>query len=414
MSSKIFIFLLKEKPKLKMEHYIDKTPLQDYEKNYFNDCKEYYALTNKPLVSIPDEIFTSRKPLSESILKVGVDKSPSQIDLDDFITELGTKLNINKEVFKVKGVQQGSTIMTINFDGSTQNFIEKNAFDSILKVLRDEPETLKMGVFSMFLGPSAMLDKIQTYRSQIELNPKFDKTYGDGHNSWSGPLEDGLDRGPHPYFCPVGWQRWSFYVSDDFYARFKGYSICYHGTKFDSALSILLSGLKPATVNALGDGIYASPSINYVAHPRYAEVKQIPSDIQTKLLRHGKYVQFALECRVHHRDIKRIGIETLGIKSQCRIDKNIPNHEIEWVIDHHGKQLVDFNDRNASIVCSGIMVRFTDEHPALLSESRWWFTAHLCYNLKCCRLGIKKEELDKLRQAERTCQIIRVSRNRNQ
>ncbi|CAF3427800.1 unnamed protein product, partial [Rotaria sp. Silwood2] len=70
-------------------------------------------------------------------------------------------------------------------------------------------------------------------------------------------------------------------------------------TKFAHGLSILLSGLKPAEIKAHGAGIYATPLINYAAHPRYSEVKLVESSTRKKIFKADKYVQFVLECRAH-------------------------------------------------------------------------------------------------------------------
>lgn len=67
------------------------------------------------------------------------------------------------------------------------------------------------------------------------------------------------------------------------------------GTKFAYGLSILLSGLKPAHIATHGTGIYATPSIIYASHPRYAEVKEIKIEEHRKFFNSGRYIQFVLE-----------------------------------------------------------------------------------------------------------------------
>ena len=64
------------------------------------------------------------------------------------------------------------------------------------------------------------------------------------------------------------------------------------------------------------------------------------------------------------------------------------------------------NDPDASIVCTGIMVRITDDHPGLLPESQWWFNAHLCDRSQCCMLSIPLESLRQQRRAGHSCRII--------
>ena len=257
----------------------------------------------------------------------------------------------------------------------------------------------------MYMGPVRSFSKKQKYREEIRLNPQYNRIYSLNQTYWLDSLNDGKNRGNQPYYCPIGWKRYSFYVTDNFDEKFQGWCICYHGTKFAYGLSILLSGLKPAERNEHGAGIYATPSINYAAHPRYSEVKLIETKHQRKFFQNGKYVQFVLECRVHPNNIQSIEKETLDGKNTI-IDSNINNNIIEWIIDNKNKDLVDFNDPDSSIICTGLMIRLTDNHPGLLSESQWWHEAHLCEYNGCCCLGIDRNELRKLKNMEVKCNII--------
>ncbi|CAF4331336.1 unnamed protein product, partial [Adineta steineri] len=215
----------------------------------------------------------------------------------------------------------------------------------------------------------------------------------------------GRNRGQHPYYCPVGWKRYALYVTDNYDERFKGWSICYHGTKFSHGLSILLSGLKLAEANELGEGIYASPSIIYSSHPRYSEIKEIKPSEQTPYFQSGKYVQFMLQCRVHPTNIITIGPETLVV-GNTTIDSNVNNNIIEWVVDTKGKSIVDFNDIDATIVFTGIMIRVTDKHPGLLPESQWWYSSHLCNSTNHCALGIDLTTLKNQKANEDRCNVL--------
>ena len=75
-------------------------------------------------------------------------------------------------------------------------------------------------------------------------------------------------------------------------------------------------------------------------------------------------------------------------------------------IDNKNKDLVDFNDPDSSIICTGLMTRVTDNHPGLLPESQWWYNAHLCEYKKCCCLGIDLNELKKQKYYGKDCNII--------
>ncbi|CAF3914883.1 unnamed protein product [Rotaria sp. Silwood2] len=274
---------------------------------------------------------------------------------------------------------------------------------SITNKIREELG--KMKVFFMFMGSIKSLLNQQKYRAEIKLNPQYNHIYAPGHTYWLDALKDGIDRGNKPYYCPVGWTRCSFYVTDRFYEKFKGWCICYHGTKFAYGLSILLSGLKPAENYEHGAGIYVSPSINYACHPRYAEVKLIDASYGSKFFKSGKYVQFVLECRVHPSNIRKVAPETLDAQNTI-IDFNINNNIIEWIINNQNKKIVDFNDPNSSIVCTGLMMRVTNDHPGLLTESQWWYESHLCNNEKCCVLGIALDALQRQRFNGYKCNVI--------
>jgi hypothetical protein len=265
-----------------------------------------------------------------------------------------------------------------------------------------QDELGKMKAFFIFMGPEESLLKMQKYHEEIYLHPEFNRIYVRGRDFWQGALSDGKNRGS-PYYCPVGWKRWSFYVTDRFDQKFNGWCICYHGTKFRYGLSILLNGLKPAYRNEHGDGLYVTPSINYASHPRYAEVKQIPTSFRNTF-KSGEYIQFVLECRVHPNSIKKIVWETLNCSS--RIDPNIENRRLEWVIDSYNKRIVDFNDPESPIVCTGLMIRVTDDHPGLLPESQWWFASHLCSSQGCCQTSIDLSILKRKVQRGSTCNII--------
>ncbi|CAF0946182.1 unnamed protein product [Rotaria sordida] len=268
------------------------------------------------------------------------------------------------------------------------------------------PEEMgKLKIFFMLMGDIKSLHGKQKFRDTLTLHPQWNCIYSIDHTYWDGSLNDGRDRSNQPYYCPVGWKRYSLYVTDKFDEKFKGWCICYHGTKFSYGLSILLSGLAPATTKAHGSGIYLSSSIIYVSHPRFSEVKRIESSYRESFFKSGEYVQYILECRVHPDNIKNIACETLGAASTT-IDSNISNDTLDWVINHQNKQIVDFNDPDASIICTGIMVRITDNHPGLLPESEWWYKSHLCNNKICCASGIDRDVLKRLIDNKHTCNII--------
>ena len=388
---------------------MSKTPLSPEEKSYYEDCKEYYRLTKQPLISVADEVFDKNTAIPSACIKFGIDEDPSKFDLGTFLGQICDKLKLKNSDIKVEQIQTGSAIIQADLFDKFEASDKKLSVQMVVDIITDEFKKLlgKMKVFFMYLGPIKSLLKRQQYRAKIRLNPKYNHIYGPGHNHWQGPCDDGKNRGDKPYYCPVGWQRWSFYVTDNFDAKFSGWCICYHGTKFEYGLSILLSGLKPAERAEHGAGVYTTPSINYACHPRYSEVKPIEPSSESKFFKAGKYVQFVLECRVHPHNIEKVRKETLGGENTT-IDPNIENQKIEWVVDAQDKDVVDFNDPKSSIVCTGILLRVTDTHPGLLPESDWWFDSHLCKDPECCKIGIGRDSLKKQKQHGSGCNIITV------
>ena len=347
-----------------------------------------------PLVSISEEVLSNTRELNSALLKFAIDEDFSGFHVGEFLNKICILLNIDRNDIDVKKVQRGCVALELDFckniNAVAKKINLKALYHSLTDKLREEMGKLK--IFFMFMGDLMAFANIQKFRYEIKFHPQWNRIYGVGHTFWVGALHDGRDRGPQPYYCPVGWKRYAFYVSENYDEKFKGWPVCYHGTKFAFGLSILLSGLKPATNAALGAGIYASPSIIYSSHPRYSEIREIKSSEQNTFFQGGKYVQFMLQCRVDPKCIRTIGPQTLAAGNTI-IDSNVNNTIIEWVIDTQGKTIVDFNDTDTTIVCTGILIRVTDTHPGLLPESQWWFTSHLCNSKSCCALGIDLNDL---------------------
>ncbi|CAF1622807.1 unnamed protein product [Rotaria magnacalcarata] len=385
--------------------YLTDEQISQEEIIHYNQCKEYYSSTGKPLISVADEVLDKSIGLKSPILKIGIDEDCSKFDVNDYMSQFCNKVKVDVNIFEIQKIQNGSAIMTLSLSDKIESNEKKRLLTLIYNSCNDrlQNDLGQIKTFFLFLGPEESLRKMQKHQAKINLNPKFNRIYASGHNFWQGAISDGKDRGGKPYYCPIGWKRWSFYVTDNFDQKFSGWCIGYHGTKFEYGLSILLNGLKPANIAALGAGIYFTPSIAYASHPRYSEVKAIPVAAR-KNFKSGKYIQYVLECRVHPSSIKRIGCETLA--AAAKIDPNIKNEDIEWVIDNQNKEIVDFNDPSSPIVCTGLMIRITDEHPGLLPETQWWFAGHLCDNDQCCKLGISYSALQKAIKNGDTCNII--------
>eukprot|EP00854_Cymbomonas_tetramitiformis_P004921 gene4921-6003_t len=205
-----------------------------------------------------------------------------------------------------------------------------------------------------------------------KLNPRWNRTYGRNGTFWTGALKDGRHRGGIPYFCPTGWTRFSLNVCADheFDQRYDHWGYVYHGTKSKHVGSILTSGIRGSATGMCYCGkdesaVYTSPSIEYAGHPRYARVDINP---ETR-----KWVQVVLQCRVDPHAIWKKKSETMGATAAgITIDPNIGNETMEWLIKPNYTDPATGNRyiRDA-IVCTGIMLRLTDEHPHNC-PAYWW------------------------------------------
>ena len=231
----------------------------------------------------------------------------------------------------------------------------------------------------------------QVIRNRATFLHEFCRKYGPsidgGDTYWISALNDGRNRGGKPYYCPLGWKRYTIQIRDldgsKFAQRYDDWYVAYHGTKFEFALSILLSGFCGATNTAHGGGLYLSPSIIYCAHPQYAAPKQIDFARykDNLLLSHvnsnyngSLWIQCVFQVRVNPVALQQRGSvnsETLGIGNGI-IDPNFSNSEMEWVISGTQNTLWDFSDENSDVIASGIMIRITNKHPQYLKESKWW------------------------------------------
>ena len=209
-------------------------------------------------------------------------------------------------------------------------------------------------------------------QNRIIMNPRWNKVYGKGNVYWEGANDDGKSRGGEPYYCPVGWKRFSVQFKEtayDFDGKYDNWPIAYHGTGFDCHMLIALTGLM-CTDNGKGHGpgVYLSPSIKYVGHPRYAKPKYFTIQNAKRAGWGGgqidefrkydkKWIQCAFAVRVKPSAFRKHR-QTMGLGNSGKFD-NIPKSEIEWVV--HGKvgDIVE-DDR---IIIYGFMIKVSDSEP---------------------------------------------------
>ncbi|CAM2728844.1 unnamed protein product [Rotaria socialis] len=166
----------------------------------------------------------------------------------------------------------------------------------------------------------------------------------------------------------IGWTRFDIKVAEnenEFESKWGHWYVAYHGTKSNFADLILSSGLTtgPGCWAAEEKVVYVSPSIEYCAHPRYAEPWNNPNN--------GKYHQLVFQCRVNPKclNVDNTRPETLLRNKNVQIDKNFSNKQLEWIIRPPSQHIQYITD---DIICYGLMLRTTDGHPQQLPSSHWW------------------------------------------
>merc|ERR1712046_33024 len=105
------------------------------------------------------------------------------------------------------------------------------------------------------------------------------------------------DRGGAPYVKPCGWLKFAVQADKE---KLKHWQVAYHGSDWEAAAQILVSGLKnPGTDavkrkhgqagSATKKSIYVSPAVGYAAHPVYSRFLQLEP---------GHWAQVVVQVRV--------------------------------------------------------------------------------------------------------------------
>ncbi|CAF1517100.1 unnamed protein product [Rotaria sp. Silwood1] len=291
----------------------------------------------------------------------------SSIDTEDEANQILSKLanffdNIrSKKIVPVE--ESGSSLYQLHLDIA----ISDNIPQLIARIIKNLADLSIRGVLVGSFGLGGF---------RHAMNPTFNRIYSveekdvaEGFRpTWFFPA---LMRGEEPYYCPVGWRRFSIDVGKDrnqFENDYRHWPCAYHGSEGHRAMSILLKGLQACNVN---DGcylkpnqgaVYLSPSIEYCGHPRYARVWKVKS----------KYVQMVLQVRIDPELLfdKRPGtLPGANEHIRERIDPNFSNNELEWVIHWPPKTMIS---KLNGILVYGVMLRVTDQHPGSLDQNKWW------------------------------------------
>ncbi|CAF1324975.1 unnamed protein product [Adineta steineri] len=299
-----------------------------------------------------------------------------------FIKSLCQAFSIPSGEIRIKNIDCDKAIICI--------LISKPHGTVVVKILIggvEDAVARKEAVCKCFSDINANVDSIILGEVALEvegrrMDPRWNKNYVSSSNDPTGQYwANSINQGGKPYFCPSGWKRYGIKVDTggkEFDAKWGTWNMAYHGTRSEVATNILMSGLKVGTHGChYDDGVrrvYVSPSIEYCAHQIYA----CPWEKTTK---NGEnlWYQLVFQCRVNPKSIASIKPETIlgpDYKKEV-IDPNFKNSELEWIILDRADQEFIADD----IICYGMMMRTSKDHPKTLTPSKWWeHTDPACYS----------------------------------
>jgi len=345
-------------------------------------AKRTYRAQGKPVVVDADDTLRKIKNNASNYRNVAlpvtlaVDKDFSSWDEGAFKRDFARRFSIPEECIEVVSVRAGSVIIDTKLHTHTSGnklvipiecIAENISTDAAKKAL------VEFGIFAMEFGePVAGFDCL---KQRVIMNPQWNRVYGQGHTHWTGPLNDGKSRGGEPYYCPNGWQRFAVQFEEtayDFANVYDQWPIAYHGTKFNVHMMITLSGLKASGGGGghavHGEGVYLSPSIKYVSHPRYCEPYKMDLskaqqaswtaqqlDLFSKY--NGKWIQCAFACRVKPGCFRKCR-QTMQLGNDGTFD-NIDKRTIEWIIPGKQGELIGPD----KILIYGFMIKASDSKP---------------------------------------------------
>eukprot|EP01084_Bolivina_argentea_P047948 88385_1 len=309
-------------------------------------------------------------------IQLGQDKPFDCWNEQAFKQEFSQKFNIPIECIEILSIKAGSTVIDLKLkthSNGNKLLLPIECLAENISTVRAKKELVEFGIFGMeFSEPVA---GFAYHKQRVIMNPQWNREYGANHTYWKGALDDGKSRGGEPYYCPKGWKRFAVQFDQnayDFTNVYDNWPIAYHGTPFDNHLLITLTSLK-ATRGEHGEGVYLSPSIKYVSHPRYCkpfkldlsksrQVQWSKEHINEFKKYDGKYIQCAFACRVKPGSfIKRKETMSYWTEFPSRNGKfdNININKIEWIVkEKAGKYVGD-----DKILIYGYMIKASDTEP---------------------------------------------------
>jgi hypothetical protein len=162
------------------------------EKDYYEECKEYYHLTNQPLISVADEVLDNSTKISSSSIKIGIDIDHEKLDLLGFLNQFCDTICLNIIDIQMKRIQVGSAILEAEIFNKFEANDKKIHLKMFVHKLTDKVKECFgiMKIFLMFMGPIKSFFKMQNRRAEIRLNPSYNRIYATGHDYWTGANND--------------------------------------------------------------------------------------------------------------------------------------------------------------------------------------------------------------------------------
>jgi hypothetical protein len=244
----------------------------------------------------------------------------------DFLEKVAKNTGIDAKKIKILTISKGSVHFHLEFENVSDGYQVVSHADSLSEI-----------------GINIETSYLESNMPSLSFNPCYNKFYQRGSTYWDSYVNDSHDRGGEPYFCPVGWTRFSFKTDD--VNQFEGKAVVYVESIFNFWLN--LNSNTPSTLNKYvysrnnrvegikGRALYCSPSIKLIS--QLSEPKKGTDD---------KYYKVLFQCRVDPNKVTKGKVKRI----EGFTDPNYPMKDapIEWFL----------NDENNSFIFPyAIMIR---------------------------------------------------------